>query len=99
VGVLAITSVIRICTTNVDDRPAEEQALAGSAPSTSIDGPSTSSATPAPRRRPLRHFDNASTSDMHKLSIGFNLIFYVFVRNRMLVSLRGGGGELGNLKT
>jgi hypothetical protein len=23
----------------------------------------------------------------------------LFVRNRMLVSLRGGGGELGNLKT
>jgi hypothetical protein len=30
-------------------------------------------------------------------SLGFNLLF-VSVRNRMLISLRGGGGELGNLK-
>jgi hypothetical protein len=30
-------------------------------------------------------------------SLGFNLLS-VSVRNRMLISLRGGGGELGNLK-
>jgi hypothetical protein len=28
----------------------------------------------------------------------YQVVVFVLVRNRMLVSLRGGGGELGNLK-